>query len=204
MWQLAASASPGLTSSTRASAWTVRYQTSMRTSRLKEILQHVRGRQSFCQSCHAFVGRSRSDHSRQQGTKKTSHPRRRWRASLVPAQRHTLPLHSGSLWGAIQCSMVERHGSRACTPLPPVPFHSTWWMAVCRRFPLVWKRQRHRSWQHAFAVFCTFWDVVSVGTRLHCDAQVRWIGLDIKFFSCFWQIPKDKRDKALQITQKVF
>ena len=123
----------------------------VRTSRLKEILQHVRGRQSFCQSCHAFVGRSRSDHSRQQGTQKTSHPRRRLGASLVPAQRQTLPLRSGSLWGAIQCSMLEPHGSSACTPLPPVPFHSTWWMAVCRRFLLVWKRQRHRSWQHAFA-----------------------------------------------------
>ena len=72
-------------------------------------------------------GRSRSNHRRQQGTQKTSHPRRR---------RHTLPLHSVSLWGAIQCSMVEPHGSSACTPLPPVPSHSTWWMAVCRRCPL--------------------------------------------------------------------
>ena len=43
----------------------------------------------------------------------------------------------------------------------------------------VWKRQQRRLWQHASAVVCTSW-------------QVRWIGLDINFISCFWQISKRK------------
>ena len=39
--------------------------------------------------------------------------------------------------------------------------------------------------------------------KIELGRQVRWIGLDMNFFSCFWQIPKDKRDKAFQIIQKV-
>ena len=33
--------------------------------------------------------------------------------------------------------------------------------------------------------------------------QVRWIGLDINLFSCVWQIPKEKRDEALQNIREV-
>ena len=33
--------------------------------------------------------------------------------------------------------------------------------------------------------------------------QVRWIGLlDINLFSCFWKIPKEKRDKPVQIIHR--
>ena len=39
--------------------------------------------------------------------------------------------------------------------------------------------------------------------KIALGRQVRWIGLDINFFSCFWQIPK-KRDKALLIIHRVY
>ena len=43
----------------------------------------------------------------------------------------------------------------------------------------------------------------SAGTRLRWDDEFRWVGLDINFFSCFWQIPKEKRDNAPQIIHGV-
>ena len=56
----------------------------------------------------------------------------------------------------------------------------------------VWKRQRRRSWQHAFAVFCTLGCPIS-WHKIVLGRQGRWNGLDINFSSCFWQIPKDKK-----------
>ena len=125
-WQLAASASPGRTSATHTSAWTVRYRMSTRKSR------SVRGGHCFSQSGVALFRRSRSDDRRQQSTQKTPHPRRRTGASIVPASRQTLPPHSVPLWGAMQRCMVEPYGSSAHTTLPPVLFHSARWMAVRR------------------------------------------------------------------------
>ena len=63
-------------------------------------------------------------------------------------------------------------------------------------FSFVWKQQRHHSLQRVFAVSCTFLGCPISWHRIELGRQVRWIGLDINFFSCFWQMPKDKKRQS--------
>ena len=67
--------------------------------------------------------------------RRPSHPRRRMEDSIVPAPWQTLSLHSVSLGGTVQRSMVEPDGGSAHTHLPPVHFPSARWVAACRRLP---------------------------------------------------------------------
>ena len=129
--------------------------------------------------------------------KKTSHPRRRMGASPVPAPRHALPLHSVPLWSAIQCSLVEPHGGSDYTTLP-----RGGWLYVDDFLCCL----EEKTGPLIATCICCFMHLFGCPTSWHkieLGQQVRWIGLDINFFSCFWQIPQDKRVKAFQTIQKV-
>ena len=103
-------------------------------------------------------------------------------------------------------------------------FSAGWWsrmgtvlIRICHQFLFI----QHGGWLHVddflflleattaplkATCLCCFLHLLRCPVSWHKIAlgrQVRWTGLGIHFFSCFWQIPKEKRDEALQILRKV-
>ena len=153
-------------------------------------MQPVCGRHCFIQSGVAFVRKSRSDDRRQQGTPKDS-------ASAKTNGRLPLFQHRGKLYNNTVCHFGARFSAAWWSRCSHASANSSYSFSTAGG----WKRQRRRSWKHAFAVFCASWDVPAAGTRLRWDDKCAGVA-STSISSRVSGKSRKKRDNALQIIHK--